>query len=385
MMKNSSISIQTNRFVKLSICLLLLLFSGWTIPNPNANFPDREVSLQEKIGEMILIGFRGTTLNPNMHVVDDIQKLGISGVILFDYDVSSKSYKRNIENSTQLKKLITDLHALTERKIFVAIDQEGGKVNRLKERYGFPTTVSMKYIGKTDLEDTTRHYAHRTASLLKELGFNLNFAPCIDLDMNPDCPVIGKIGRSIGIDSAKVTRHALWWIEEHAKMGILSCVKHFPGHGSSTVDTHLGIADITHSWSETELAPYRQLIKANTIKMVMTSHIFHEGLDSEYPATMSPAILTGILREQLGFEGVIISDDLAMGAMAENYSLENIIEKSIQAGADLLCFSNNGKTYDPHIAQKAIDIILNLVKENKISEQRINESYQRIIALKQSK
>jgi len=360
------------------ISLLLLLFFGGTIPDRNNAPPADEPSLREKIGVMLIIGFRGTSITPNMQIVSDIQQLGIGGVILFDYDVPSKKYQRNIENVSQLKKLITDLQSLTDRKLFIAIDQEGGKVNRLKERYGFPKTVSAQYLGNIDKEDTTRYYARRTAILLKELGFNLNFSPCIDLTVNPDCPVICKIGRSFGRDTAKVIRHALWWMEEHAKEDILSCVKHFPGHGSSTVDTHLGIADITRSWLEEELAPYRQLIQKGVVKMVMTSHIFHEKLDAQYPATMSLAILTDILRKQLGFDGVIITDDLGMGAMTENYTLEEIIEKAILAGADLLCLSNNGTTYDPHIAQKAIDIILKLVKEDKISEERINESYKRI-------
>jgi len=363
-------------------CLFLLLFFGGKIPDNHLNPHSDEISLREKIGEMLLIGFRGTTITPDMHIIHDIQNIGISGVILFDYDVPNKKHHRNIENAPQLKKLISDLQSLTDRKLFIAIDREGGKVNRLKERYGFPKTVSAQYLGKTDHEDTTRYYAQQTAILLKELGFNLNFAPCTDLNINPDCPVIGKIGRSFGRDTAKVIRHALWWIEEQAKEGILSCIKHFPGHGSSTVDTHLGIADITHTWSEEELAPYRYLIKKDVVKMVMTSHIFHEKLDSEYPATMSQPILTGILREQLGFNGIIITDDLAMGALTENYTLEEIIEKSILAGADLLCLSNNGTTYDPHIAQKAIDIILNMVKEHKISEERINESYKRIMKIK---
>ncbi len=365
----------------LPVLLLLLLSGGAASDHINKKAPE-DVSLEAKIGEMILVGFRGTVLTPDMQIVKDIQQFGIGGVILFDYDVPDKKYKRNIESPEQLKKLTSDLQALTDRKLFIAIDQEGGKVSRLKERYGFPKTVSAQYLGRINSEDTTRFYAQCTATLLKDLGINLNFAPCIDLNTNPDCPVIGKIGRSFGKEPNKVAAHATWWIEEQNRADILSCVKHFPGHGSATEDTHLGIADITLSWSDDELMPYRELIRNGLVKMVMTSHIFNEKLDSEYPATMSKRILTGVLREQLDFKGIIITDDLAMGAMTENYPLEEIIEKSILAGADLLCLSNNGATYDPFIAKKAIDIILQLVREKKISEQRIDESYQRVVKIK---
>jgi beta-N-acetylhexosaminidase len=339
-------------------------------------------ALKDKIARMLLVGFRGTELTPDNPVYGDIKNLHIGGVILFDYDVPSKSRQRNIKSPEQLKKLIDGLQQLSSAKLLVAIDEEGGKVSRLKPAYGFPRTVTAKLQGMHNDTSFTARYAAQTAATLASLGVNLNFAPCVDLDVNPDCPVIGKLERSFSSDAAIVAKHAAIWINEHAKRNILTCPKHFPGHGSATNDTHAGSADVTRSWSEAELLPYRELVKTGNVRLIMTSHVFNARLDSLYPATMSKAILTGLLREQLGFNGVIVSDDLAMGAIADHYRLDEAMEKAINAGVDMLCLSNNGKTYDPQIAAKAIDIIFRLVKTGKIPLQRIDESCQRIMNIK---
>jgi beta-N-acetylhexosaminidase len=338
--------------------------------------------MKQKIAQMLLVGFRGTTLSEQNHIYHDIKNLQIGGVILFDYDVPSKSRGRNIQSPAQVKKLIADLQQIAPVQLLVSIDQEGGKVNRLKTA-GFPPTVSARYQGAVDHVDTTRFYAALTAKTLAGLGFNLNFAPCVDIDVNPNCPVIGKMERSFSADPAKTVKHARIWIAEHTKQHILTCLKHFPGHGSSRNDTHAGATDVTKTWTEEELLPYRELIEEDVVRLVMTSHVFNARLDAQYPATMSKNILTEILRKQLRFNGVIVSDDLAMGAIAGQYSLEEALEKAINAGVDLLCLSNNGKHYDPQIAQKAINIIYTLVRQGKITPQRIDESYQRIMKLKE--
>ncbi len=345
---------------------------------------DRQDSiLRRQIGQMLIVGFRGTELQRDNHIVADIRQLGIGGVILFDYDSPGRTYDRNIAGPEQLKKLNTELQNLTPDKLIIAIDQEGGKVNRLKTRYGFPATVSAQYLGTLDNRDSTERYAAATGATLKELGFNLNFAPCVDVNVNPACPVIGAIGRSFSSDTTVVIAHARRWLDAQQQTGVTGCLKHFPGHGSSTVDTHLGVADVTTTWSEAELAPYRQLIASGGVHVVMTSHIYNANLDDRYPATLSRAILTGILREQLGFEGVIITDDLAMGAMVKNYPFEQILEKAINAGADLLCLSNNGEQYDPQIAQKAVEAIFGLVKSGRIDPQIIEAACGRIERLKE--
>ena len=338
--------------------------------------------LEKQIGQMLMVGFRGMALSPDNHIVTDITALGVGGVILFDYDMPGKKYGRNIKSPQQLEKLSADLQKLTSTKLLIAIDQEGGKVNRLRALYGFPPTVSAKFQGKNGV-DTTVKYAAQTAAMLARLGINFNFAPCVDVDVNPLCPIIGKLERSFSADPEVVSKHAEIWLEEQARRGVTGCLKHFPGHGSAKADTHTGVADVTNTWTDVELAPYRTLIRTGKVKAVMTAHVFHAGLDARYPATMSEAVITGLLRRELGFEGVVVTDDLAMGALADHYSLEEILVRAVLAGADVLCLSNNGKTYDPHIARKAVDVILKAVRDGRIPPQRIEASYRRIMKLKQ--
>jgi beta-N-acetylhexosaminidase len=216
------------------------------------------------------------------------------------------------------------------------------------------------------------------------MKINLNFAPSVDLNINPENPIIGKMERSFSSDPQIVTDNVRIWVNEHKKCGIISSLKHFPGHGSSKTDTHLGLTDVTDTWTEAELLPYKTLIHEGVCDMVMTSHVFNSKLDPEYPATMSKAILTGILREQLGYKGVIVTDDMAMGAIVEQYSFEEALEKTVNAGADILILSNNGKEYDPEVAKKAIDIIYQFVSEGKIQKQTIEDAYNRIMALKKA-
>ncbi|HPR33678.1 MAG TPA: glycoside hydrolase family 3 N-terminal domain-containing protein, partial [Prolixibacteraceae bacterium] len=198
----------------------------------------------------------------------------------------------------------------------------------------------------------------------------------------PESPAIGAYGRSFSANPDSVVFHASIFIEEHRERGILNCCKHFPGHGSATTDSHLGMTDVTQTWNETELEPYRQLIAAGVCPMVMSAHVFNQNLDPDYPATLSHSILTGILRDELGFDGIIISDAMEMKAIADHYGLETAIEKSIQAGCDILLFSNNISGYHPDIVPEIISIILRLVENGSITEERIRQSYDRIIELK---
>ncbi len=365
-------------------CLLLLLHCLLTPIVATAQTKSADDSLKYKIAQMLLVGFRGNELKPGMPIYNDIKKLNIGGVILFDYDNPTKVRRRNITSPTQLKKMVADLQKLGNGNLLISIDQEGGNVNRLRPAAGFPPTVTAKYQGQINNSDTTAKYAAATAKLLHDLGFNLNFAPDTDVDVNPDCPIIGKYGRSFSTDPAVVVANARIWIDEQRKAGVISCIKHFPGHGSSLDDTHKGIVDITRTWSDMELEPFGILIAEGKVDMVMTSHVFNAKLDKQYPATLSKKIITGILRENLGFKGVVVTDDLAMDAMVKYYSFDDVLVKAIDAGADLLCLSNNGRdTYDANVAQRAVESIYKAVKAGKITPARIDESYRRLQLLKQ--
>ena len=372
----------------LSACAVPIRQNKWFAGNGQ----DAEETQKRKIAQMLLVGFRGTELAADVPFYRDVAELGIGGALLFEYDVPSRSRPRNILSKKQLTCLTRDLQRAAPVKLFIAIDQEGGRVNRLRSEYGFPPNLSAKEMAGTfskgytaDAAGTTKAQARQTAALLSAMGINLNFAPCVDLDINPLNPVIGAYGRSFSADPETVVRHASVWIDAHSRRNVLSCIKHFPGHGSSSGDTHDGWVDVTGLWQETELVPYRRLLGSRNAKfplLVMTSHVFNANLDPENPATLSPAILTGILRNELGFTGLIVSDDLDMEAIRANYGFAEVLEKAVNAGVDLLCLSNNGGSYNPALARTALDTIYSLVREGKIPAQRIEESWARIMAVK---
>ena len=339
-------------------------------------------SLSIKMGQMVMVGFRGTSLAESPQIVADIQKRHIGGVVLFDYDVPLASPKRNILNPTQLARLTQELQERSAIPLFIAIDQEGGKVNRLKVSRGFPRTISAAKLGALNNPDSTQSAARQIAQTLKALHINMNFAPVADLNRNPNNPVIGKVERSFSADPVQATTHIRLTADTYRAEGIIPTLKHFPGHGSSTTDTHLDFTDVSNSWSKEELEPYRALIADGYCDAIMTAHVFNAALDPLYPATLSTATLHGVLRQQLGFKGVIISDDMQMGAIAAHYGLESAIQRALNAGIDILLFGNN-TAYDEAIAEKALAIIHTLIERGEIQPNRIDESYRRIMALKQ--
>ena len=357
--------------------MALLAGCAW----PPESLTGQDVSLEIKIGQMLMVGFRGLEVSDADPIVQDIRDRHIGGVVLFDYDVPTKTPVRNIKSPAQVKALVEALQAVASTPLLVAIDQEGGKIRRLKEKFGFPPTVSHQYLGAMNDLALTRKHATAIAQTLAQLGINLNLAPVVDLNTNPDNPIIGQLERSFSADPDIVTNHALEFIRAHHEQGVLCTLKHFPGHGSSTDDSHLGLVDVTNTWSPTELEPYANIIKAGEADVIMTAHVFNANLDSEYPATLSKPTITGILREELGYDGVVISDDMQMGAIADHYGFETAIQATIEAGVDIIAIANNS-VYEEDIAARTIALIKQLVQDGKISEARINESYQRIQRLK---
>ncbi|VAW29141.1 beta-N-acetylglucosaminidase, partial [hydrothermal vent metagenome] len=231
-------------------------------------------SLDIKIGQMIMVGFGGTHIDLNDPLLVEIEKGNVGGVILFEKNIDP------VDSYHQLKNLVFTLQKSATTPLFLAIDQEGGRVNRLKTKYGFPKSVTANYLGKLDNEDSTRYYAQSTAAALAGLGFNTNFAPVLDLASNPDNPIIAKIGRSYSADPEMVAKHAAITIKEHTRLHIITVGKHFPGHGSSKADTHKGMADVTTTWQENELEPYKSLIDSGLLTGVMSAHIVNKNLDS---------------------------------------------------------------------------------------------------------
>ncbi|HPO68181.1 MAG TPA: glycoside hydrolase family 3 N-terminal domain-containing protein [Candidatus Pacearchaeota archaeon] len=339
--------------------------------------------LKERIGQMVMIGFRGTEVSENSDIIKIINNAKIGGVVLFDFDVPSKSFPRNILNYEQTKKLISDLKKYSSVPLFIAVDAEGGKVNRLKPEYGFLDIASPKELGELNNYEITKKEYLKLAKELRELGFNMNFAPVVDLNINAKNPIIGALNRSFSSNPDIVFIQAKVFIESLKENNIISVVKHFPGHGSSKNDSHLGIVDVTETYKEEEIIPYQKLNENNLLEAVMTAHIFNKKIDKNYPSTLSSIFLEDILRKKIGFSGVIISDDMQMGAISKNYGFEESIIKAINAGNDILLFSNNSSNnYDKDLGYKVTDIIYDAVKNGQISEQRIFESSERIYNLK---
>lgn len=353
-------------------------------PSTDKSKTELNPSLDAKIGQMLLVGFRGLEISSeNDPIVQDIRKLHIGGVILYDYDIAENKPVRNIKSPEQVKKLIQNLQKYSKVPLLVGIDYEGGFVNRLPQKYGFSTTVSHQHLGKKNDLSLTELYATLMAQTLADLGINLNFAPVVDVNRNSNNPIIAKKERSFSDNPLIVAKHAQAFVKAHHKENIRCVLKHFPGHGSSKTDSHLGMVDVTATWSSIELIPYQQIIKAGQVDAIMTAHIFNKRLDPKMPATLSKPTITGLLRKELKFNGVVISDNLQMKAISNNYKLETAIEKTIEAGVDIILIGNNTKNFEADIAKHVILIIKKLVQNGKISETRINESYERIMMLKQ--
>lgn len=365
--------------------LTLLGFCALLCATLRAHALTEDSLLRRQIGQMIVAGFRG--FDATEEVADAVQRLGIGGVIYFDRDVPTARNRRNIRSPQQLQELSAELQRLAEQsghpKLFITVDQEGGRVNRLKPAYGFPASVSAEYQGRLNDPDTTRKWAALTAMTCSRAGINVDFAPCVDVNIDPRCPVIGALGRSFSDDPAVVTAQARIWVDALHKRGVLTSLKHFPGHGSSRADSHLGLTDITQTWQrEKELAPYRTLIGEGYADFVMVGHLMHRGVDAEYPASLSRRWITDILHGELGYRGVVITDDLNMGAIVDHYSLEKALELAVNAGVDMVIIGNNGKSYEPDLTQRTIDILCRLVGQGRIPRERIAEANDRIRALK---
>lgn len=332
-------------------------------------------SLDIKIGQMILVGFQGTSVDEM--VLEEARQGKVGSIILFEKNVPP------LNSFVALKKIIWTYQQAAPIPLFIGIDQEGGRVNRLKDKYGFPKSITAAAMGKAPTLDSVRFYGEATAATLSGLGININFGPVVDLASNPDNPIIAKYGRAFSANEDSVIIMAKEFIKAHHKYGVLTALKHFPGHGSSKDDTHLGIADVTNTWEERELKPYRFLIDSGFADAVMTSHIVNRKLDkSGNPGTLSADILTGILRKNLRFDGVIFTDDMQMQAITKHYGLEEAIKLAINGGVDIMTFSNNIQESEERTVDKVHSIIRTMVETGAIKKERIDESFKRTMKLK---
>ncbi len=344
------------------------------------------ISLRNKIGQLLIMGFEGTEINEQSPVAQWLMNDGLGGVLVFDKDLATGSYGKNLINKNQIKLLLEQLNDYSQKldgslPLLTAIDYEGGAVDRLSKIVGCPPTVKavdLALLPAESLEEKIK----TMALTLKSLGFNLNFAPVVDLSLNEDAGIIGKLGRSFSANPEEVIRVARLFVEIFSRYGIACSYKHFPGHGSAVGDTHEGFVDVTNSFQSEELAPYYKLLQdKNKPVMIMTAHVINRHLDSEgLPATLSHKILSHLLRQTMDYDGVIISDDLQMQAIAHHYSMKEVLKLTFNAGADMVIFGNQlGSITAPEV----IDCIEQLVVDKKIALDRLDEAYRRVMRLKQ--
>ncbi len=324
------------------------------------------MKLSEKIGQLLMVGFDGST--PSKEVESLIKKNHVGGVILFS---------RNLKTPLQCAKLTQSLQALSkESPLLIGIDQEGGRVSRLPKPFiQFP---SARTFGQANNIQRTYDAAEALAKELTAVGINLNFAPVLDIDTNPNNPIIGD--RAFGASPLLVSEHALALMSGLQDNHIIACGKHFPGHGDTNLDSHKTLPSVAHPISrlnDIELKPFIHLAK-NGLLAIMTAHVLYSKIDALRPASLSKKIVTEILREAIGFSGVIISDDLEMKGITEKMSVAEAAVAAIVAGSDLLLVC---QSYDEQMA--ALESLVHAVEKGHISEDRVDQSVRRLLALKE--
>lgn len=337
-----------------------------------------KMSLREKVGQLFIVRPEALVENSNAETapatdrVDDavisrIEEYPVGGIALFS---------RNITSAEQLPMFISDLQSSSKYPLFIAVDEEGGRVARIanSDFFNVASYKSMEDIGKSGDASKAEEVGRQIGLYLKELGFNLDFAPVADTNTNPQNIVIGD--RSYGSDPALVARMVSAQLDGMHDSGIMGTLKHFPGHGDTKDDTHSGYVSIEKTWDELkecELVPFiTALPKAD---MVMVSHITAVNVTSDkLPTSMSETMITGKLRNELGYDGVIITDAMAMGAVADNYTSAEAAVTAVKAGVDIVLMPQN--------LDEAFNGVMNAVIDGEISMARLDESVMRILKLK---
>lgn len=328
----------------------------------------KAMSIEEKIGQLIVVGFEGNSINEE--IIGLVEDLKVGGVILFS---------RNIVDENSVLKLLNDIKKTNSNNdipLLLSIDEEGGMVSRLPKSF-VKLPEAMKVGNKNDEE-----LSYKLGQILGErvgiLGFNTNFAPVLDINSNPKNPVIGN--RAFGTEAKQVIRNGIQVMKGIRESNIIPAVKHFPGHGNTEIDSHIYLPRVDKNMADLkafELLPFITAIEED-VEMIMVAHILYPEIDRDYPATMSTEIIQSLLRDDLGYDGVIVSDDMTMGAIVKNYSLEEAVLSFIKSGGDiaLIC---HGKENPRNAVEKISQAVIN----GDLTEEEIDKKVYRILKLKE--
>jgi beta-N-acetylhexosaminidase len=327
------------------------------------------MTLEQKIGQRFIANIEGSDLSDK--IIRMIREEYISGIIIYPW---------NIKNKRQVKKLTRGIQKTAQQNdppvnLFISVDQEGGRVNAFgfNEMAHFPAAYYWSQYEDPEFVEAAAYVINKE---IAELGCNMNFAPVLDLYGIPDKTVIGD--RSMGSDPDMIAEFGKRYVKGAQKAGVIPVIKHFPGHGSSTVDSHVDLPVIDmeeRDLQERDFKPFREVIE-NGIDVVMTAHVIFRKIDPEYPGTLSEKILRGILRDQFGFQGVIISDGLSMGAISNNYEMDETLILLFKAGVDLILVHSK---YDLVELKKRV---YNLYEQGEITDAEIDEGVERVLKLK---
>jgi len=369
---------------RLAVFLLVLIVEGCAATAPSDGAARKPPSLP--LGELLLMGFGGTQVEGNEEIRSLVCDVKVGGLILFERDARSGE-ARNISGVEQVRQLTSDLQALarscTGRRLLIAADNEGGLVMRLSTRLGYLPTPPPQALGDAGDPAVTALESRRMGATLREAGINWNLAPVVDVAINPLNPAVVTLGRSFSSDPQQVIVQARAFIQGMHEAGVLTSLKHFPGHGSSRTDSHLGFVDVTDTADlKIELAPYRALIKEKLADSVMTAHVFNRGLDPWNPATLSRFTIKRYLRGKLGYQGLVVSDDLLMGAIRQRYGLEEASVLALQSSVDMLLISQNQGRVERSAAERVIAGIQRALAEGRLSPKALAVSIERVRALR---
>jgi beta-N-acetylhexosaminidase len=368
----------------LAALFLVLIVEGCAAISSSAGAARKPPPLP--LGELLLVGFGGTQVEGNDEVRSLVCDMKVGGLILFERDARSGE-ARNISSPEQVRQLTSDLQALavqcTGRRLLIAADNEGGAVMRLSTRLGYLPTPPPQALGDAGDPAATALEARRMGATLREAGINWNLAPVVDVAVNPLNPAVVTLGRTFSSDPQQVIIQARAFIQGMHEAGVLTSLKHFPGHGSSRTDSHHGFVDVTDTADlKIELAPYRALIKEGLADSVMTAHVFNRGLDPWNPATLSRFTIKRYLRGKLGYKGLVVSDDLLMGAIRQQYGVEEASILALQASVDMLLISQNQGRVERGAAERVIAAIRSATTDGRLSAKALAVSIQRVRALR---